>query len=244
MKHLFLFTAALLCLNTVLQAQNMKPEETEYWHDQPRKVTPGNGVTPPSDATILFDGKDFSKWVSDNGGEVKWKIEDGAMTVVGGTGGIHTKEHFGDCQLHIEFRSSTVIKGTSQGRGNSGIFLQSKYEVQVLDCYDNQTYSNGFVGSIYKQSAPLVDVCKKPGEWQTFDIIWTAPRFGTDGKLDAPAAITVFLNGVLVQNHFELKGTTPYTGYPSYRPAHGRLPLALQDHGNPVSFRNIWIRNL
>lgn len=241
-KNFYVFAIALMGFGSLAQAQSMRPEQTEYWHNQPPVVTPGDFVKPPSDAIILFDGTDLSKWAADgDNGPATWEVKDGAMTIT--KGGIHTKEYFGDCQLHIEFRSPAVVRGTSQNRGNSGIFLQSTYEVQVLDCYDNLTYSNGGTGSIYKQNPALVNACRKPGEWQTYDIVWTAPRFGTGGALESPAAITVFLNGVLVQNHFILKGDTPYTGFPSYKP-HGRLPISLQDHGSPVSYRNIWIRNL
>jgi hypothetical protein len=165
------------------------------------------------------------------------------MTVQKGAGDIRTKQAFGDCQLHIEWRAPVEVIGDSQGRGNSGIFLQSTYEVQVLDSYNNRTYSNGQAASIYKQHMPLVNACRPPGEWQTYDIIYEAPIFHDDGTLARPAFITVIHNGVLVQNHVMLKGHTPYIGLPKYT-AHGKLPIRLQDHGNPVSFRNIWIREL
>ncbi|MBO9151944.1 DUF1080 domain-containing protein [Chitinophaga sp. GCM10012297] len=244
------FKSLLICTALAVPAihacaQQAKPEDTEVWEPVPAVITPGTATnTAPSDAIVLFDGKDLSKWVSDKGdGEAPWTIQDGAMTVVPRKGGIHTKESFEDFQLHIEWRSPSVVKGTSQGRGNSGIFLQSNYELQVLDNYDNKTYVNGQAGSIYKQAIPLVNACKKPGEWQTYDVIWTAPRFNDDGSLKSPARITVLHNGVLVQNNTELKGKTEYIGQPKYV-KHGALPLALQDHGDLVSYRNIWIRKL
>jgi hypothetical protein len=171
-------------------------------------------------------------------------VEDGAMTVVKKTGNILTKQGFGDCQLHIEWRTPAEVVGESQGRGNSGIFLQSRYELQVLDSYNNRTYSNGQAGSLYKQAIPLVNACRKPGEWQAYDAIYTAPRFAEDGTVQRPAFITVLQNGVLVQNHFELKGPTEYIGQPKYKKHNPKEPLMLQDHGNPVSYRNIWIREL
>ena len=230
------------------ESERWKPESTEWYSPQPPKVQPGDKPgNPPSDAIVLFDGKDLSKWVSLEDGkkvDAKWKVEDGAMVVVPGTGTIQTKEYFGDCQLHIEFK--TPIPGKDnvlQMKGNSGIMLQSRYEVQVLDCEDNPTYVNGYVGSIYKQSAPLVNAFTGTDKWQVYDIYWKAPRFGTNDELESPAMITVVLNGVVVQNNYVLKGTTPYTGLPKYK-AHGRMPLSLQDHGVEVAFRNIWIRNL
>lgn len=221
-----------------------KAELTEVWEPEPPIVTPGKGTSPPSDAIILFDGKDLSKWVSaKDGSPAKWKVDGDAMTMVKGAGDIQTKESFGDCQLHIEWRTPLEVIGESQGRGNSGVFLQSTYEVQVLDSYDNRTYSNGQAASIYKQTMPLVNVCRPPGEWQTYDIIYRAPRFKDNGDLDQPAYITVIQNGVVVQNHTQIRGNTPYEGLPKYK-AHGELPLKLQDHNNPLSFRNIWIRRL
>ena len=221
-----------------------KPESTEWYHPVPAKVTPGNGTSAPSDAIILFDGKDLSQWVSRDGSPAKWMVKDGAMIVAPGAGSIQTKQYFGDCQLHIEFKTPVPGKeNTLQMKGNSGIMLQSRYEVQVLDCEDNPTYVNGYVGSIYKQSAPMVNPFTGTDKWQVYDIYWKGPRFGTDGKLEAPAMITVVLNGVVVQNNYVLKGNTPYTGLPKYT-AHGRMPLSLQDHGVEVAFRNIWIRDL
>jgi len=242
MKNIILILICLLSVNLIF-AQEMKPEDTEIWEPEPEVVTPGIGTAPPSDAIILFDGTDFSNWESARGGEVKWKLEDGAMTAQKGAGDIQTKQSFGDCQLHIEWRTPAEIVGESQGRGNSGIFLQSTYEVQVLDSYNNRTYSNGQAASIYKQYMPLVNACRPPAEWQTYDIIYEAPVFHEDGSLARAAFITVIHNGVLVQNHVLLKGHTPYIGLPKYT-EHGKMPLKLQDHGNPVSFRNIWIREL
>jgi len=238
----------LLCfaVNITAQQSRWKPEHTEYWNNQPPVVTPGEGAKPPSDAIVLFDGKDLSAWQQPDGGEARWKVENGFFTVVGGTGTIQTKRVFGSCQLHIEWRSPAEVSPnkTGQGRGNSGIFLQSTYELQVLDGYNNPTYSNGGAGSIYKQTPPMVNACRKPGEWQVYDIIYTAPEFcGTKGEVISPARITVIHNGILIHNNTIIKGHTPYTGLPSYKP-HGRLPLSLQDHSDPVSFRNIWIRDL
>ena len=226
------------------------PESTEWYHPNPPKVTPGVGTKAPSDAIILFDGTNLDKWESQRAPSegnrrrdaAPWKIENGELVVVPRSGGIQTKEFFGDCQLHIEFKSPPPGAGTGQNRGNSGIFLQNTYEVQVLDGDNNPTYVNGMVGSIYKQSAPLVNPYTKNGEWQVYDIYWKAPKFDSNGLVE-PAMITVVLNGVLIQNNYILKGDTPYTGLPKYTP-HGRLPLSLQDHGEEVRFRNIWIRNL
>ena len=175
---------------------------------------------------------------------MQWKLTDNAITVVKDKGDIYTRQKFGDCQLHIEFRTPDIVKGEGQGRGNSGVFLQSRYEVQVLDSYQNRTYSNGQAGSIYKQYIPLVNVCRPPGEWQTYDIIFTAPKFNDDGSLKSPGRMTVLQNGVLIQNNVELKGSTVYRGEPKYEPHDQKERLMLQDHDNPVSYRNIWIREL
>ncbi|MFA6701699.1 MAG: DUF1080 domain-containing protein [Dysgonamonadaceae bacterium] len=220
------------------------PRETEWYKPEPPKVIPGKTIgQPPSDAIILFDGKDASKWETNDKKPAQWKVSNGEFVVAPGSGAVYTKEFFGDCQLHIEFKSPDPKNFNGQSRGNSGIFLQSTYEVQVLDGDNNQTYVNGMVGSIYKQSAPLANAYTKNGEWQVYDIYWKAPVFGTDDKLISPAVITVVLNGILVQNNFTLKGDTPYIGFPTYK-AHGRLPIMLQDHGTEVAFRNIWIRDL
>jgi hypothetical protein len=227
--------------------KTMKPEETEYYSPVPPVVTPGKNVSndAPSDAIVLFDGKNLDKWESANGGPARWTLADGAMTVKPNSGDIRTKESFEDFQLHIEFREPYMPDKSSQERGNSGIFLQSQYELQVLDCYNNKTYVDGQTGSFYKQYAPLVNVCRKPGEWQTYDVIYTAPRFNDDGSVKSPAYATVIQNGVLVQNHVALKGKTEYIGHPWYS-KHGPLPIQLQCHGEGdlVSYRNIWIRPL
>lgn len=240
-KHIL--TCALCFSALLINAQQMDPKLTEVWEPEPRVVTPGTATAPPSDAIVLFDGSNFDEWTHLDGSAVKWKLEDGAMTVVAKAGDIKTKREFGDCQLHVEFRTPAKVESEGQGRGNSGVFLQSRYEVQVLDSYNNRTYSNGQAGSIYKQHPPLVNACRPPGEWQTYDIIFTAPRFNKDGIRIAPGRITVLHNGVLVQNNVELKGTTEYARMP-LNIAHGAAPIQLQDHDNPVSFRNIWIREL
>ncbi|MDR0422184.1 MAG: DUF1080 domain-containing protein [Proteiniphilum sp.] len=240
-KYLFLMICSVCPLSAFAQ---WTPAQTEWYYPVPAKVIPGKtSGAAPSDAIVLFDGKDLSKWVSEKGEKPEWTVADGILSVNPGAGGIMTEEHFGDCQLHIEFRSPAPEKHVGQNRGNSGVFLMSRYEVQVLDADNNATYVNGMAGSIYKQAAPLADASTKNGEWQVYDIYWKAPVFGTGGKLESPAMITVVLNGILIQNNYILKGDTPYIGLPDYS-AHGRLPLMLQDHGTPVSFRNIWIRNL
>lgn len=241
----------MVCAFTAANAQqggHVSPAATEWYTPQPPKVQPGDKPgNPPSDAIVLFDGKDLSKWVTPKDGKFTdptWKIEDGAMVIVPGGGDVQTKEYFGDCQLHIEFKTPKAgPKNTLQMKGNSGIFLQSIYEVQVLDGEDNPTYVNGMVGSIYKQQAPAANAFTGTEKWQVYDIYWKAPRFTTDGKLESPAMVTVVLNGVLIQNNFVVKGKTSYIGFPSYKP-HGRMPLMLQDHGVAVAYRNIWIRNL
>lgn len=220
------------------------PELTEVWEPEPPVVTPGTGTSPPSDAIALFDGSGLEHWVNGQGESPKWVVENGAMTVKAGTGGIFTRQKFGDCQLHVEFRTPAEVKGEGQGRGNSGIFLQGRYEVQVLDSYKNRTYANGQAGSIYKQHIPLVNASKQPGEWQTYDIFFTAPKFSQEGELVSPAFVTVVHNNVLIQNHVELAGPTRYIGQPKYEVHEAKEPLFLQDHGNPVSYRNIWIREL
>ncbi|HTE29974.1 MAG TPA: DUF1080 domain-containing protein [Chryseolinea sp.] len=238
----------------------MRPQMTEYWEPVPKIVDPGpypGMVAPPSDAIVLFDGKDLSKWKSRDGSEAKWKVENGLFTVVKGTGDITTKEKFGDYQLHIEWKIPEDIQGQSQARGNSGIFLQDLsddlkqpgywYEVQVLDNYNNATYVNGQAGSVYKQNPPLVNAMRKPGEWNVYDITYTAPRFKEDGTVFTPARVSVIHNGILVQNDYSIRGHTAYIGHPHYFAPHGKAPLSLQDHGDPskaISFRNIWLRKL
>ena len=244
--HNMKLTALLLLLQSLaLTAQITDPKATEVWQPEPKIVAPGEGTKPPSDAIVLFDGKNLNEWLSPkDSSAAKWDINaDGSTTVKPTTGDIQTRRSFGDCQLHLEFREPEVVKGEGQGRGNSGIFLQNRYEVQILDCYQNRTYSNGQTGSIYKQSIPLANACRKPGEWQNYDILFTAPRFNTDGILIAPGHVTVLLNNVVLQLNTEIKGTTEYIGLPK-NIAHGKAPLRLQDHGDLVSFRNIWIREL
>lgn len=243
----FYMIGAIVFFSSLTAAQERKgdPVLTEIWNPVPKIVSPGkSNQDAPADAIILFNGKDFSAWTGKDGKPVEWSIEDGAMTVKGGSGEIISKQGFGDCQLHIEWRTPSVVKGEGQLRGNSGIFLMGKYELQVLDSYNNTTYSNGQAGSIYKQLIPLVNASKGPGEWQTYDIIFTAPRFGADGRLQSQARITVIHNGVLIQNNQAIWGGTQFIGIAEYKPHSMKESLVLQDHGDPVSFRNIWIREL
>jgi hypothetical protein len=206
---------------------------------EPRVVIPGASCgQPPSDAVILFDGKDLSKW---NGGE-NWIIKDGVAIVNGG--GIATKQAFGDCQLHVEWATPEKVSGSGQERGNSGIYLQGRYEIQVLDSYQNPTYPDGQAGAVYKQHPPLVNASRGPGEWQTYDIIFEAPRFETTGKIQKPAYVTVLHNGVLIQSHVEIQGDTSWVLAPGYRHHPPKQPVYLQDHGCAVRYRNIWIREL
>jgi hypothetical protein len=221
----------------------MKPEETEVWQPEPAIITPGANGSAPSDAIILFDGKSLDGWVDKDGGPAKWKLEDGAMVAQKGAGDVMSKHTFNSAQIHIEWRTPAKVEGESQGRGNSGIFLQGVYELQVLDSYNNRTYSNGQAGSIYKQTMPLVNASRGPGEWQTYDIIYHAPTFNSGHEYKTHPTITVFHNGVLIQDHTKIQGTTPYIGPPKVN-QHGKGPLKLQDHGNPTAFRNIWIREL
>ncbi len=205
--------------------------------EKPAIVTPGaTDSAPPSDAVVLFNGSDLSNWKNGD----NWTVTDGVIYC--GKGVITSKEEFGDCQLHIEWSAPTPPRGSSQGRGNSGVFMMGRYEVQVLDSYDNETYFDGQAGAIYKQTPPMVNAMRPPGEWNAYDIIWTAPRFAEDGSLKSPAAITALHNGVLILNHFELLGDTPYHKPPSYSAHPETGPISLQDHGNPVAFRNIWVR--
>ena len=216
------------------------------WHvhdgnrPQPPIVTPGN---PPSDGVMLFDGKDLSGWVGMDDQPAKWKVESGIMEVVPGTGNIKTREPFGDCQLHLELAEPSVVKGESQGRGNSGVFLMALYEIQVLDCYQNPTYADGTSTAIYGQFPPLANACLPPGEWQTYDIIWEGPRFEGD-KLLKPAFVTVLHNGLVTHHRTELLGVTSHRVLTTYEPHDPVGPLMLQDHGDLVRFRNIWYRPL
>jgi len=225
------------------QAQDWDPKQTEKWDPVPAIITPGDRTAAPSDAIFLFDGSDLSLWERVRGGDARWIVQDGVVTVLPKSGDIRTRRSFGDVQLHIEWRTPLKIEGEGQGRGNSGVFLQELYEVQVLDSFNNITYSNGQAGSIYKQHIPLVNASRGPGEWQTYDIIYEAPVFADDGDVVRPAIMTVLHNGVLIINRKELTGPTAYIGHIDYSP-HDRRPLMLQDHGDPVSYRNIWIREL
>ena len=257
MKTNTLFPAVLVVLTaTAIAAQETKPkpEDTEVWQPVPAVVTPGATCgAPPSDAIVLFDGSNENEWVSaQDHTPARWVVADGLLTVAKGTGNIETRRTFKNYQLHVEWRVPADITGSGQGRGNSGVFLASTgpgddgYELQVLDPWQNSTYVNGMAGSLYKQAIPLVNPGRKPGEWQTYDVIWTAPAFNDDGSLKSPAYATVLFNGVLVQNHFELKGQTLYIGKPFYK-KYDRAPIKLQAHGDksePLSFRNIWVRNL
>ncbi len=206
---------------------------------EPPVVTPGEGSGPPSDAVVLFDGKDFEAWE----GAKDWKVDpDGAFTV---KGVLKTRQSFGDCQLHLEFATPKEVKGTGQGRGNNGVGLMGgRYEIQVLDSYDNKTYPEGQCAAVYNQTPPMVNASRKPGEWQSFDILFTVPRFDAEGKLAKPGYVTVLHNGVVVQNHTEIKGSTFFNLPNEYSKHEDRLPLVLMYHGNPVRFRNIWIREV
>ena len=252
----FVSLVAIAPLVAAQEQPKPKPEDTEIWQPVPAVVTPGaKDAEPPSDAIILFDGKNEDEWVSaQDHTPARWVVHDGILTVskAPGVGNIETRRRFKNYQLHIEFRIPADITGSGQGRGNSGVFLASTgpgddgYELQVLDAYNNPTYVNGMGGSIYKQSAPLVNPARKPGEWQSYDVVWTAPTFNDDGSLKSPAYVTVFFNGVLVQDHFQLKGQTLYIGQPFYK-KYDRAPIKLQAHGDksePLSFRNIWVREL
>lgn len=251
--------AAALATGAVLAQEvptppKMTPAMTEFWEPEVKTVAAPENA-PPADAIVLFDGKNLNQWesVKDAGKPAAWTVGDGVMTVKKGTGNIQTKQSFQDYQLHIEWKVPADIVGKEQGRGNSGIFLASTgkgddgYELQVLDSYNNRTYANGQAGSIYKQTPPLRNVTRKPGEWNVYDVIFTGPRFKEDGTLFSPARITLLQNGVVVQNNTELRGPTQYIGLPSYSKSHGKASIKLQDHGDPseaISFKNIWIREL
>ena len=251
-----IFTIFATFISLCCTAQNkMKPEETEIYSPVPPVVTPGlQSSAPPSDALILFDGSGLDKWVSSNNTDepAAWDVHDGIITVNKKAGNIQTRESFMDYQLHLEWMIPKNIEGSGQARGNSGLFLASTgkgddgYEIQIMDSYNNKTYVNGQCGSVYKQYPPLVNANRPPGEWQSYDVVWTAPRFNNDGSLKSPARVTVFFNGVLIQNDVALKGPTRYIGLPHYV-QHGASPIKLQAHNDPskpISFRNIWIRKL
>lgn len=247
--------AAGVVLATAQQGAKPRPEDTEVWEPEPPVVTPGStDAEPPSDAIVLFDGTNLDEWVNTNDkAPAGWTVADGVLTVEKKAGNIETKRTFRNYQLHLEWRIPTHITGEGQGRGNSGVFLASTgpgdagYEIQVLDSFENRTYVNGMAGSIYKQHIPLANAMRRPGEWQTYDIVWTAPTWNADGSLKTPAYVTAFHNGVLIQNHVELKGETLYIGQPEYNRPYDRAPIKLQAHGDPsppISFRNIWVREL
>jgi len=255
--HRAAFVLALCCITAstlAAQAQKGRPEDTEVWSPVPRVVTPGRtNDAPPSDAIVLFDGRNLDEWVSvKDHGPAQWTVANGILTVNKPAGNIETKRSFTNYQLHIEWRVPEGITGEGQARGNSGVFLASTgggdagYEIQIMDSYDNKTYVNGQAAAIYKQYAPLVNAMRRPGEWNTYDVVWTAPTFRDDGSVATPAYVTAFHNGILVQNHVELKGETLYIGSPSYK-KHGPAPIKLQAHGDPsppISFKNIWVREL
>jgi hypothetical protein len=252
-KSLFFGLTALVALAIPSMTFGQAPIKWKI-HDPDRPlppiVTPGTPSTQdapgkaPSDAVVLFDGKDLSNWLQDDGSAAKWKVENGYLEVVAKTGGIHTKLPFGDCQLHVEFAEPVPAHGESQERGNSGVFLMGLYEVQVLDSYENKTYADGQAAALYGQYPPLVNASLPPGRWQTYTIVFHGPRFDQAGKLLRPARVTVFHNGVLVQDNVELTGPTAHGERPPYKPTPEKLPLGLQDHGTPVRYRNIWIREL
>jgi hypothetical protein len=231
-----------------------KPEDTEQWEPVPPKVSPGvNDSAAPSDAIVLFDGRNLDEWVMTNDrSPARWRVEDGTLVVDKAFGNIETRRLFKDYQLHLEWRIPANVTGEGQARGNSGLFLASTspddhgYEIQILDSWENRTYVNGQAASIYKQNPPSVNASRKPGQWQSYDVVWTAPVFHSDGTLETPASVTLFHNGVLVQNHFRLLGETVYIGKPVYR-KHDRAAIKLQSHHDPsapISFRNIWVREL
>lgn len=253
MKEIFF----IFLVGTTLNGQaKPKPEDTELWEPEPKIVVPGKESSPPDDATILFSGDDFSKWKHEGSGRpVEWTLnDDGSMTIKPSSGNIETIEEHGSIQFHIEWKTPALVKGKGQFRGNSGVFFQRRYEVQILDSYDNRTYSNGQASSIYKQHIPLVNAMRPPGEWQIYDIVFNEPQYNNQGGKIKSGSFTVFLNGVLVQNNVEILGTTEYIGAPkngredmpgdNSQDQSRRRSLVLQDHGDLVSFRNIWWRKL
>jgi hypothetical protein len=254
----FMSVTLVTLLAPVALAQNPvsanppKPQDTEVWTPVPKVVTPGRtNADAPADAIVLFDGKSLSEWVSaGDGSPAKWTVANNMFTVLKSAGDIKTKRSFTNYQLHLEWRIPSEITGKGQARGNSGVYLawtgDGGYELQILDSYQNETYVNGQAGSIYKQFPPLVNAMRKPGEWQVYDVVWTAPTFKADGSVATPAYVTAFHNGVLIQDRVTLRGDTRYTGQPEYH-RHGPAPILLQAHGDPsppISFRNIWLREL
>lgn len=247
MRKIYLLVLAAFLLGALaleVSAQNLETSEpTEVWEPVPRVVTVEAGKA-PSDAIVLFNGENLDEWehVLDQR-PVEWEVKDQVVTVKPGAGDIRTKKKFGDCQLHLEWRTPLMVNSDGQGRGNSGIFFMERYEIQILDGYMNSTYSNGQAASVFKQHIPLVNACLPPGTWQSYDIIFTAPVFNDDGIKVKSGRVTVIQNGVVVQNNVEIKGTTQYIGMPQNE-AHGDEPILLEDRGNPVSFYNIWVREL
>ncbi len=249
LRRASLCAAACFSIATLAAAQAPQrvPGQMPDPSQEPVVVTPApTPGGPPSDAIVIFDGTDLSKWVSQKDGTTPaaWDVVDGAMRVKPGTGGIQSTDAFGSVQLHLEFATPTVVKGSGQGRGNSGVFLMNRYEIQVLDSHQNPTYFHGQAGSIYKQHKPLVNPIRTPGEWNVYDIVFHAPTFDRDGKVLTRATFTAFLNGVLVQDHVEVMGVTAHDRPPYYEKHADRLPIGLQDHGDLVRFRNIWVRPL
>ena len=251
-KQLLLLACILACTQFASAQKKINIDSLagllEVWVNLPL-VTPGvSNTDAPSDATILYNGNGLGAFQKKDGSAAGWKIDaDGAVTDIKGAGDLITKEAFGNCQLHLEFREPAEVKGSGQARGNSGVYIMGKYEIQVLDSYNNSTYSNGQAGAVYKQHVPLVNASRKPGEWQAYDIVFTAPVFKENGDLESPARVTVIHNGVLIQNNVTILGPTDWVMKPVYKKHAAKLPLMLQDHGddgNPISYRNIWIRNL
>ena len=240
--------ATSFAVDSAVYAQGQSPWRAhDLTRPRPPVVTPspiGAVRKPPSDATVLFDGSDLSQWESEDGGASEWELKSGAMMPTSESGPNRSKKAFGDVQLHLEWAAPNPPEGTSQGRGNSGVYLMGLYEVQVLDSFNNETYADGQCASMYGQNPPLVNANLPPGQWQSYDIVFRRPRFDSDGNLRSPAVMTVFQNGVLVQDHFELWGPTNWLRFDPYKAHANRLPITLQEHGNPVRFRNIWVREL
>ena len=246
----------LLAMGAPTQLLAGQQSDLEKWgpndrsRPEPPIITPGTASTqavpgkPPSDAIVLFNGKDLSNWESAKGGPADWTVGNGYFATVPKTGDIRTKAAYGDCQLHVEWSAPNPPHGVDQDRGNSGVYVQSLYEIQVLDSYNNVTYADGEAAAVYGQYPPLVNAARRPGEWQTYDIVFHGPRFDASGKLLRPAIVTAFFNGVLVQDHVELTGPTANHERPPYTPTPEKLPLLLQDHNHPVRYRNLWIREL
>jgi len=237
--RIFRFAASALALFSIAAPASAQEYLNGIKWNKPEIIKPGEtDPQPPSDAIVLFGGKDLAAW--ENGD--RWTVEEGNM--IAGKGVVTSTQKFGDCQIHIEWSAPTPAKGSGQARGNSGIFLMGNYEMQILDSFDNETYFDGQAAAIYKQTPPMVNATRAPGQWNAYDIIWTCPRFNDDGSLKSPAFITALHNGALVLNHFELKGDTPFNRPPQYKKHDATGPITLQDHGNPVRFRNIWVREL